>query len=184
MAIETSRLQLLPISPDHLLALVETPEQFETRSGLRAADGLRDFFVSDEVSPEWLAQLRAATVADPWVFGFAVLERASGEIMGMAAFKGPPGDDGMVEIAYGIVATYQGAVMPPRPPPHSSHSRLPASECRSSGHTRWRSPTRPHGCSRNVGSRSLVKWWTRKMGRFGGGSERRISLIRVLAQRR
>ena len=42
------------------------------------------------------------------MFGFAVLERASGQVIGMAAFKGPPDDQGMVEIAYGIVAEYQG----------------------------------------------------------------------------
>jgi len=107
MAIDTARLQLLPNSPEHLLALLEGTQQFEERSGLRAADGLRDFLVSDEVSPAFLAQLRAALVADPWVHGFAVVHRESGEVIGSAGFKGPPDEDGMVEIAYGIVPSHQ-----------------------------------------------------------------------------
>lgn len=108
MAIDTARLQLRSYSPDHLLALIEGIQQFEERSGLRAADGLRDFLVSDEVSPTWLAQLRASPAADPWVHGFAVIDRQSGEVIGSAGFKGPPNEDGMVEIGYGIVPSYQG----------------------------------------------------------------------------
>ena len=76
--------------------------------GLRAADGLREFYMSDDVSPAWLAQLRASPAADPWVHGFAVIPRESGEVIGSAGFKGPPDVDGMVEIAYGIVPGYQG----------------------------------------------------------------------------
>jgi hypothetical protein len=70
MAIDTARLQLRPYSPEHLLALIEGFQQFEERRGLRAADGLRDFLVSDEVSPAWLAQLRASPAVAPWVHGF------------------------------------------------------------------------------------------------------------------
>jgi [ribosomal protein S5]-alanine N-acetyltransferase len=108
MVIETVHLQLLPHSPAHLLALLEGVQQFEEQIGLRAADGLRDFIVSDEVSPAWLAQLRASTVADPWVHGFAVVHRESRSVIGSAGFKGPPDDDGVVEIGYGVVPGYQG----------------------------------------------------------------------------
>jgi [ribosomal protein S5]-alanine N-acetyltransferase len=108
MAIDTARLQLRPFWPEHLLALIEGPQQFEERSGLRAADGLRDFLVSDEVSPDFLAQLRASRVADPWVHGFAVIHRESGMVIGSVGFKGPPDENGMVEIAYGVVPSYQG----------------------------------------------------------------------------
>ncbi len=108
MAIDTTHLQLLPNSPEHLLALIEGTRQFEEQSGIRAAAGLREFLVSDEVSPAFLDQLRAALVADPWVHGFAVVHQESGEVIGSAGFKGPPDEDGMVEIAYGIVLSYQG----------------------------------------------------------------------------
>jgi [ribosomal protein S5]-alanine N-acetyltransferase len=108
MAIETAHLRLLPYSPEHLLALIEGEEHFEQGFGLPAAEGMRAFLVSDEVSPAWLERLRASVVADPWVFGFAVVHRESGLVIGSAAFKGPPDDDGVVEIAYGIVPVFQG----------------------------------------------------------------------------
>jgi ribosomal-protein-alanine N-acetyltransferase len=108
MAIETVHLRLLPYSPEHLLALIEGLQQFEEQIGLRAAEGLRDFFVSEEVSPDWLRRLRASTAADPWLHGFAVVHRESRLVIGSAGFKGPPDEEGVVEIAYGIVSGYQG----------------------------------------------------------------------------
>jgi hypothetical protein len=65
MPLETSRLLLIPWSPEQLLALIEEPDRFETLTGFQAADGLRDFFVSGDVSPTWLASLRAASSPDP-----------------------------------------------------------------------------------------------------------------------
>ncbi len=108
MTIETVHLRLIPYSPEHLLGLIESEERFEERFGLPAAAGLRAFFVSAEVSPVWLAQLRASTEADPWVHGFAVIHRESNSVIGSVGFKGPPNEDGMVEIAYGIVPAFQG----------------------------------------------------------------------------
>jgi hypothetical protein len=50
MVIDTTHLRLQLYAPEHLLALIEGVPQFEEQIGLRAADGLRDFIVSDEVS--------------------------------------------------------------------------------------------------------------------------------------
>jgi RimJ/RimL family protein N-acetyltransferase len=108
MAIETVRLRLLPFAPEHLLALIEGDRHFEEKLGLPAADGLRAFILSDDVSPAWLTRLRVSTAADPWLHGFAVVHRESGLVIGSAGFKGPPDEGGVVEIAYGIVAGYQG----------------------------------------------------------------------------
>jgi ribosomal-protein-alanine N-acetyltransferase len=108
MAIETVHLRLLPYSPEHLLALIEGEERFEEGFGLPAAEVLRAFLASEEVSPAWLASLRTSVAADPWVHGFAVVHRERGSVIGSAGFKGPPDDEGMVEIAYGIVPAFQG----------------------------------------------------------------------------
>ena len=108
MAIETAHLRLISCSPDHLLALIEGEERFEERFGLPAAKGLRAFIVSDEVSPAWLARLRASSATDPWVHGFAVVHRESRSVIGNVGFKGPPDEEGMVEIAYGIVPAFHG----------------------------------------------------------------------------
>ena len=88
--------------------MIDGSDAFETKAGLPLADGLREFFVSGEVSPAWIDRLRAATGPDPWTFGFAVVHREDERVVGSAAFKGPPDDDGVVEIAYGIAPGYQG----------------------------------------------------------------------------
>lgn len=61
-----------------------------------------------ELSPEWLARLAKATEADPWTHGFSLVNRASGAVVGMGGFKGPPGADGVVEIAYGVDPDHRG----------------------------------------------------------------------------
>src|SRR5712671_5323670 len=61
-----------------------------------------------EVSPDWVARVKSSTSANPWTHGFAVVQRGSGTAVGMCAYKGPPGPDGAVEIAYGINPEYQG----------------------------------------------------------------------------
>ncbi len=108
MAIETARLRLTPFSPEHLLALIDGDDLFEKSFGVPAAAGLRDFFVSGDVSPAWLAALRESTAADPWVHGFAVVRPDSGSVIGSVGFKGPPDAAGAVEVAYGIVPVCQG----------------------------------------------------------------------------
>jgi [ribosomal protein S5]-alanine N-acetyltransferase len=107
MTPETRRLRLLPYSPAHYLALIDGVEPFERLVGLRAAPGLRDFIVSAEVSPAWLARLRAATAADVWEHGFGISHKADGLVIGNVGFKGPPDAEGIVEIAYGVVPTYE-----------------------------------------------------------------------------
>ena len=108
MSIETFRLVLIPSSPEHLVGLIEQPESFRRATGLEAAPGLREFFVSDEVSADWLAELRKAHGADPWHHGFFIVERRTSLAIGSAGFKGPPDSLGMVEIAYGVVPDYEG----------------------------------------------------------------------------
>jgi RimJ/RimL family protein N-acetyltransferase len=108
MSIETVRLELLLYGPRHLLALIDGVQQFEAMVGLAAADGLRDFMVSGDVSPAWVERLRATSEPDPWVHGFGVVHRDSRSVIGLAAFKGPPDASGVVEIAYGIVPAHEG----------------------------------------------------------------------------
>lgn len=65
MRVETSSLWLVPTTPEALLALIERPGSFSDVTAFSAAPGLREFFVSDEVSPEWVAALSEAHGADP-----------------------------------------------------------------------------------------------------------------------
>lgn len=88
--------------------LIDQPERFGKVLGMPAADGLHEFFVSDDVSPAWLAALRRSSGPDPWRHGFFVVHRESGSVIGSAGFKGPPDSTGTVEIAYGIVPSFEG----------------------------------------------------------------------------
>ena len=54
-----------------------------------------------QISPDWIARMRAAVAGDPWAFAFRIFSRETGFIIGTCSFKGPP-VDGAVEIAYGI----------------------------------------------------------------------------------
>ncbi len=89
--IETRRLRLVPKT------LAEVRAQLEVMSADQRA----------EVSPEWLAQLDAATV-DLWTLGFAIVDRGTHAVVGTCGFKGPPAADGVVEIAYGVTPDQQG----------------------------------------------------------------------------
>ena len=61
-----------------------------------------------QVSPDWLARVRASTGTDPWTHGFAVVHRASGTRIGSCGYYGPPDSDGIVEISYGIDPDQRG----------------------------------------------------------------------------
>jgi RimJ/RimL family protein N-acetyltransferase len=105
---ETKRLRLLPHAPKHMLALIQSAESYERSFGAPPAAGLRDFIVSKEVSPAYLASLDHSISPDPWKHGFGLLHVDSGTVIGFGGFKGPPGPDGIVEIAYGVAPGFQG----------------------------------------------------------------------------
>ena len=88
----TANLELLLQSSEEVLASIEA---------MSPADRA-------EVSPAWVAQMKASSTADPWTHGFAVMHRVSGARIGSCAYKGPPDPEGVVEIAYGIDPAYQG----------------------------------------------------------------------------
>ena len=102
----------MPADPRQLVVLYERPEQSVTIAGYALSEELRTFYANarPQVSPRWLAGLRSASGGgpDPWHHGFFLVERARGEVIGTAGFKGPPDAAGMVEIAYGVVPSVEG----------------------------------------------------------------------------
>lgn len=89
--IPTARLDLVLQSPDEVLAWIDT---------LPPADRA-------EVSPDWIARVRASKPGDPWALSYKMVEKPGGAVVGNCAFKGPPDADGMVEIAYGVEPDFQ-----------------------------------------------------------------------------
>ncbi len=105
---DSERLILKPYLPRDLLALLESALAFELSFGACPAEGFRDFFVSGDVSPDWLARLRSANaIEDPWTCGFAVVLKERGLVIGTVGFGGPPDESGMVEISYAIVPAFE-----------------------------------------------------------------------------
>ena len=90
--LETKSLLLTPQSRDEVRASIEQlpPE------------------VRRELSPAGLVLLDGAGETDPWIHGFTIIHRQTGEAIGKCGFKGPPDAAGMVEIAYGIDPQHQG----------------------------------------------------------------------------
>jgi [ribosomal protein S5]-alanine N-acetyltransferase len=89
--IQTERLTLVPQAIEDVRAQVDGMD-----AGQRA-----------HLSSEWLARLDAGT-ADLWTLGFAMVDRATDAVIGTCGFKGPPGADGVVEIAYGVAQNHEG----------------------------------------------------------------------------
>jgi [ribosomal protein S5]-alanine N-acetyltransferase len=89
--LQTTNLVLQPKTRDEVEAMLERMTPYE-----RA-----------QVSPDWLARIRASSNVDPWLHGFSAVHRDSGVFVGTGGFKGPP-MDGVVEIAYAVEAAQQG----------------------------------------------------------------------------
>jgi RimJ/RimL family protein N-acetyltransferase len=90
--LRTKNLKLVPQSLEQVLAMVEAMTPSEKA----------------ELSADWLARLRASTPPDPWTLGFFMVHLDSDVVVGKCGFKGPPAEDGMVEIAYGVSPEHQG----------------------------------------------------------------------------
>ena len=125
MTIETAHLRLIPFSPQYLLALIDGKSCFEKSFGLPVVEGLRGLYVSGDVSPGWLAQLRTTTQADPWVHGFAVvhLGSTSQSSAGWALRDRPPRMEWLRSLM-GSRPISRGKATPPKPPKPASGSHL------------------------------------------------------------
>jgi ribosomal-protein-alanine N-acetyltransferase len=79
----------------------------QTREDLeQMIEALTDY-ARAQISPDWLARMRATKEPDPWAYGFQLVQRETGEAVGTCSFKGPP-VDGIVEIAYGVDPPHEG----------------------------------------------------------------------------
>ncbi|CAN5890514.1 hypothetical protein BH11GEM1_BH11GEM1_18950 [soil metagenome] len=59
------------------------------------------------MSPDWLARVDSGT-ADAWTLGYTMVLQGSGASIGTCGFKGRPGPDAAVEIAYGVSPEHEG----------------------------------------------------------------------------
>ncbi len=91
-SLQTQSLKLVPQTREEVRAQIEQMKPHEKA----------------ELSPAWLALLDGSSPANPWIHGFVLVHRTDGNVIGKGGFKGPPGADGDVEIAYGVAPEHQG----------------------------------------------------------------------------
>ena len=86
--------------------MLQGPKEFQNVAGLRVAEGIYEQML--EASADFKTRLQNAKQSDPWQFGFAIIHRQENLLIGTCGFPGPPDEDGVAEIAYGIAPAYQG----------------------------------------------------------------------------
>jgi RimJ/RimL family protein N-acetyltransferase len=91
----------MQLESNRLVSVLQTREELE-----RMIEAMSEYERA-QVSPDWLARMRASRTPDPWTHGFKVVRRDTGEVVGSCGFKGSP-VDGIVEIAYGVGIESQG----------------------------------------------------------------------------
>jgi [ribosomal protein S5]-alanine N-acetyltransferase len=91
MNLETPSLRLVPQTREEVRAMIDAMSPSDKA----------------QLSADWMARFQASTAADPWMHGFRVEHRVSGDVVGTCSFKGPPAD-GVVEVAYGVAPDQQG----------------------------------------------------------------------------
>lgn len=89
---QTKNLKLVLQTREEVRAYIEQLQPHE-KAGLSAA---------------WLSLLDGSSSIDPWIHGVVLVRRATDSVIGKCAFKGPPGADGAVEIAYVVAPAYRG----------------------------------------------------------------------------
>lgn len=106
MVIYSERLRLIPCDAEVARVALATPSRLPALLGVR---------VEGEWPPVDLAEVLPgyvdALTIDPSLLGWGVwliLDRAGEVLVGDVGFKGPPDDEGRVEVGYGILEPFRG----------------------------------------------------------------------------
>jgi RimJ/RimL family protein N-acetyltransferase len=102
--IETQRLTLIPCSLEHIEAFLRHPDTLAAQLKVTIP---ADFPVFPGGFAYWAERLRANPTPPGWN-EWLYVDRASRIVIGDGGFKGPPNDEGAVEIGYALLAAYRG----------------------------------------------------------------------------
>jgi ribosomal-protein-alanine N-acetyltransferase len=103
MTIKTNRLELIQFTTDHIIALRSGSVAFQKLVGYPWAEGL------EAVAEGYSKMFEKVTLPpDEWLLGFQVILPAEQKVIGCCGYKGPPDENGMVEIAYVTAPAYRG----------------------------------------------------------------------------
>ena len=107
--IRTERLELLPATVDLLSAALESPTALSAGLGARVPPTWPPELLDEPALQFTLDRLASAPDERAWWMYFILLPHDTGErtLIGSAGYKGPPTEDGTVEVGYGIVSDHQ-----------------------------------------------------------------------------
>ncbi|HEY7614880.1 MAG TPA: GNAT family N-acetyltransferase [Gemmatimonadales bacterium] len=107
--IRTERLELLPATVDLLAAALESPQALAAGLNARVPPTWPPEFLDAPALQFTRDRLARTPEEEGWWMYFILLPRDAGErtLIGGAGYKGPPGEDGTVEVGYGIVSDHQ-----------------------------------------------------------------------------
>ena len=105
---QSERIRLLAHTPNHLRALLEGGNSYESAFAITVADGVSESLTAPEVSESFRARLRDNVAADPWLDGFGIVQLKELRLIGLCSYVGPPDAEGAVEIAYAIAPGFEG----------------------------------------------------------------------------
>ena len=103
--IVTERLELVPATPEQVRAALAGTAALGAELGAVVPATWPPEFLDDPAFEYTLARLLEGPSQAGWWLHFVVLKGAPGArtLIGSAGYKGPPSDDGTVEVGYGIV---------------------------------------------------------------------------------
>jgi RimJ/RimL family protein N-acetyltransferase len=103
--IDTASLILRRASIGSLSALITGPCEYERVFGHNVEDGYIEY---PDMLVFSLQQAQAFAGEMHWWLPYLIIHRTDAILVGACGFKGPPDDDGVVEIGYGIAPAYRG----------------------------------------------------------------------------
>jgi RimJ/RimL family protein N-acetyltransferase len=107
--IRTERLELVPATEHLLSAALESPTALSSVLGARVPATWPPEFLDAPALQFARDRLTGSPEAGGWWMYFILLPRDAGDrtLIGSAGYKGPPAEDGTVEVGYGIVTDHQ-----------------------------------------------------------------------------
>lgn len=106
MALETNRLRLIPCTLDLLEAEGADRARFAELLGAKVPQEWPPELYDDDARRWTIDKLKAGPRFDGWLVWYAVVRETSA-LVGLAGYKGPPDEQGVVEVGYGILPPHR-----------------------------------------------------------------------------
>lgn len=105
--LQTPRLRLVAATPALLRAEGDGPAPFGALLNARVPAGWPPELYDDDARRWTLNAMESRPDAVGWWMYYVVLDGGDPELAGVCGYKGPPGEDGTVEVGYGILPAHR-----------------------------------------------------------------------------